>query len=113
MISENIPLEFLNRYGSDISNQIYIRKCYEDLYEEVTAIMLDLEKIRPKFLFTGVPGIGKSFFMIYFLWRYSEDDRFKDKSFAFEVGHGDYFYFHSSIRSKRRVLLLRKLTYNE
>ena len=96
LIPENIPREFLNRYERDVSRGIYIRKCYEDLYEEASAIMVNPKKVDAKFLFTGVPGIGKSMFMIYFLWRYSNDDRFKDKSFAFEVERSGYFYFQQS-----------------
>ena len=92
LMLENVPLEFRRRYGS-LPREMYIRECYEDLYEEATLYMLDPMKSTPSILFTGVPGIGKSIFLIYFLWRYSQDGRFEGKSFAFEVEHGGYYYF--------------------
>ena len=54
---------------------------------------LDRSVLKHSFLFTGVPGIGKSVFMIYFLCRYSTDDRFSDKRFATEFGRGEYCYY--------------------
>ena len=56
---------------------------------------VDVIGMRPKptFLFTGVPGIGKTFFMIYFLCRYSRDDRFADKRFVTEFSRGEYCYY--------------------
>lgn len=44
-------------------------------------------------LFTGVPGIGKSIFMIYFLCKRFLDKRFADKSFATEFRSGEYNVF--------------------
>ncbi len=45
-------------------------------------------------MFTGVPGIGKSLFLIYFIHRYLADDRFPDKRFAVEFkGNNKYFLF--------------------
>jgi hypothetical protein len=44
-------------------------------------------------LFTGVPGIGKSLFLVYFIYRFLADDRFTDKSFALEFTRGTYVCF--------------------
>ncbi len=55
--------------------------------------MLSQNTSAPAMLFTGVPGIGKSMFMIYFLCRFQTDIRFTDKRFAFEIGSGIYHYF--------------------
>ena len=55
--------------------------------------MLKLENKFPGFIFTGVPGIGKSIFLIYFLSRYIFDKRFPDKRFACEFKSGHYHYF--------------------
>ena len=44
-------------------------------------------------LFTGVPGIGKSLFMVYFISRFLTDERFTDKRFALEFTRGQYLYF--------------------
>ena len=91
---ESYPIELKNRY-SNIPSKILIRKCYEDLYEEATAEMLNKELRRPAFLFTGISGIGKSIFMIYFLCRYSVDDRFGDKRFALEFDGGDSYHVYT------------------
>ena len=88
---QSIPEEIEERYVS-IPKKILIRKCYEDLYEQVSAVMHRQQQTRPAFLFTGVPGIGKSLFMIYFLYRYSVDDRFTDKRFAVEIAWNTYCF---------------------
>ena len=95
LILDNVPYEFTERYGI-LPRELYIRECYVELYEEATLFMLNPTKSIPSILFTGVPGIGKSMFLIYFLWRFSKDDRFKQKSFVFEVKFGLYYYFQQS-----------------
>jgi hypothetical protein len=95
-----IPVEFEERYGF-IPSSIYVRKCYEDLYKLITNIMIRNDKKRPGVLITGVPGIGKSIFMIYFLCMYQSDENFKDKRFAFETNCGLYhFYVPTSEENK-------------
>lgn len=87
LIKSTLPEELVERYG-DIPNKIYVRECYRDLYELSAATMLgDRRTIS---LFTGVPGIGKSIFMIYFIYRYLSDARFHDKRFALEFNRGTY-----------------------
>ena len=100
LIMKRFPFQLKNRFGVAFP-RIFVRGCYEELYELVTAEMLspsrktiDGLELKPSFLFTGVPGIGKSVFMIYFLCRYSTDDRFSDKRFATEFGKGKYCYYH-------------------
>ena len=88
----NIPYEFTSRYNR-LPSRILVRQCYKDIYEQVTAQMLNGKIFFPAFLFTGVPGIGKSIFLIYFLCRYILDDRFPDKRFALEFERGVYYYF--------------------
>lgn len=65
-------------------------------------------KPRPTTLFTGVPGIGKSLFMIYFLFMFIVDDRFTDKRFALEFISGEYHYFDPT--TDRRVFQRSKET---
>jgi hypothetical protein len=102
LIIDAIPRHFFLRYGY-IPERFYIRKCYEELYDYVTKIMLTETIVRPAVLFTGVPGIGKSIFMIYFLCRHQDDDRFPDKRFAFEADSGSYFFYEPIIGTKDYV----------
>jgi len=44
-------------------------------------------------LFTGVPGIRKSLFMVYLISILLTDERFTDKCFALEFSRGVYVYF--------------------
>ena len=93
LIFDSLPDKLKSRY-SDYPSRIYVRQCYRDIYEMVTTQMLD-DKYNspPAFLFTGVPGIGKSIFLVYFLCRYLLDIRFPDKRFVLEFERGEYLYF--------------------
>eukprot|EP01033_Poteriospumella_lacustris_P000245 gene245-164_t len=44
-------------------------------------------------LFTGVPGNGKSLFLVYFIYRFLTDERFEDKRFVLEFTSGTYICF--------------------
>lgn len=89
---EMLPRLFTTRYG-DIPKRIYIRHCYRKLYEIVTKHMINYHDKFPVTLFTGVPGIGKSLFLVYFLFTLFHDNRFPDKRFALEFASGVYHYF--------------------
>jgi hypothetical protein len=89
---ETLPAVFYKRYGR-IPSKIYVRHCYAKLYEIVTHLMLNYQEPFPTALFTGVPGIGKSLFLIYFLFMFFLDDRFPSKRFALEFVSGEYHYF--------------------
>ena len=86
-----LPDCFEKRYGK-IPPVIYVRECYRDLYETASASML-IKQASAATLFTGVPGIGKSLFMVYFIYRFLHDDRFEDKCFAVEFDKGKYVLF--------------------
>ena len=92
LVLDSIPQCLEHHYGV-IPSKIFIRKCYEDLYQEVTVEILKPILKRSVFLFQGIPGIGKSIFMIYFILKYSIDNRFLDKRFALEFNRGVYHYF--------------------
>jgi hypothetical protein len=47
----------------------------------------------PVFLITGVPGVGKSLFLFYFIYRYIRDDRFTNNRFALEFDSSEYHVF--------------------
>ena len=81
-----------DRYGR-LPEKIYVRDCYRRLYEIVADLMLSGALERGATLFTGVPGIGKSLFLVYFIYRFLHDDRFLDKEFALELEPGSYTHF--------------------
>lgn len=91
LILDHLPIELEARVGK--IRRIYIRQSYIDLYDMVTATMLNNLHTAPGILFTGVPGIGKSLFLIYLLCRYLLDDRFPDKRFAFQSERDKYTFF--------------------
>jgi hypothetical protein len=73
----------MNRNNLNNKN-LYIRSCYNELYDEIIADIDYLPKTRrtPRFAVTGTAGVGKSSFFLYFLWRYMKDR--KDKSFYYQ-----------------------------
>lgn len=87
---KSIPELFCERYG-DIPKKIFVRKCYEALYESATET--HTRRGYSATLFTGVPGIGKSLFLVYFIYRFLCDERFPDKTFALEFIKGTYICF--------------------
>ena len=94
LLVEQLPKSFELRYGA-IPEKIFIRQCYLDLYERAAGLMFSGKMKKGVALFTGVPGIGKSLFLIYFLYRYLHDDRFPDKRFALEFDREKYSYFEA------------------
>ena len=92
LLVKTLPKVFKQRYGT-IPKTIYVRDCYRELYKIATDSMVDASLDNCATLFTGVPGIGKSLFMVYFISRFLVDERFTDKSFALEFTAGKYVYF--------------------
>ena len=76
---------------------IFIRKHYESIYEEAFSAMF-LEGRGPKnsCLITGVPGIGKSTFLFYFMHRYLNDSRAPTDSLLLEFQRGEYLLVRRS-----------------
>jgi len=92
LLVKKLPNVFKERYGS-IPKRVFVRDCYRALYKIATDCMLDASLDYCVTLFTGVPGIGKSLFMVYFISRFLTDERFTDKRFALEFTRGEYLYF--------------------
>jgi hypothetical protein len=57
------PLAFFENTSS-----LFIRNSYEILYNEI------IQSPMPRHVVTGIPGIGKSQFCLYFAWRYLNDN---------------------------------------
>ena len=88
-----LPVCFYERYGSTPQN-IFVRDCYRKLYEIVSDLMYDENIVHAATLFTGIPGIGKSLFLVYFIYRFMYDERFDDNHrFALEHVPNVYTYF--------------------
>ena len=107
ILLKEIPRFLETRYGK-LPKRLMIRPCYRELYDISVTSMLrkNREGEYDVTLFTGVPGIGKSMFLLYFLYRFLNDDRFEDKRFALEIGaRGKYFVFYpSNVPGEFRVL---------
>jgi DNA replication protein DnaC len=62
-------------YPQNEIKKIYVRKCYEDVFD------LLLKNIKMKsFAISGTPGIGKSLFFVYILYRLMKD--FEEKTLS-------------------------------
>lgn len=107
-----LPIFLAKRYHG--VEKIYVRECYRQFYETVSARMLSNEEDDSATLFTGVPGIGKSLFMLYFIYRYLGDDRFNDKSFAVELmGGGQIWCLEPSADAREFTCILRNSMYGQ
>jgi hypothetical protein len=92
LMIEELPWVFEARYGK-IPPQIFVRDCYIRLYEIASGLMYDGSMDSGATLFTGVPGIGKSLFLVYFIFRFLHDDRFEDKRFSLQFLDQIFIHF--------------------
>ena len=109
LILETLPWPFYERFGI-VPERLLVRKCYEELYSIVKNRMNEGEALNAPMLFTGVPGIGKSMFMLYFLCKLLEDSDFADKAFAVEFDRGKYHFFSSYDNETSRVSFITNAT---
>jgi hypothetical protein len=92
LLVKKLPEVFTQRYGP-IPKKVYVRDCYRTLYKLASDSMVDASLDFGATLFTGFPGIGKSLFLVYFIFRFLTDERFNDKRFAVEFTRGVYVCF--------------------
>eukprot|EP01033_Poteriospumella_lacustris_P003572 gene3572-2591_t len=96
LLVKSLPNVFLTRYGC-IPEKIYVRDAYRTLYDRAAQTRIRQQTgTHCATLFTGVPGIGKSLFLVYFLYRFLTDESIKDKRFALEFTRGVYMWFEPS-----------------
>lgn len=86
---EGLPNMITTRYSISSSLSLYCRKCYTALYSRLKQVMLDNVSC-PVMLISGVPGIGKSMFSIYFMIRMMIDEEFPVKECFLEIKEGVY-----------------------
>jgi len=88
---DGLPDFVLTRYGFPSKLTYLTRKCYIALYKMIKKIALSSSDDQlPVMLITGVPGIGKSLFGIFFLLEAMLDDEFPFKEFFIEFEKGVY-----------------------
>jgi hypothetical protein len=63
IVSEN---NSLLPYPQDKIQKLFVRKCYEDVFE---LLLCEIERGTDSFAVSGTPGIGKSLFFVYILFR--------------------------------------------
>jgi hypothetical protein len=96
LLVKRLPELFRARYGR-IPEKIYVRDAYKTLYDRAAQTRSRQQTgTHCATLFTGVPGIGKSLFLVYFLYRFLTDESIKDKRFALEFTRGVYMWFEPS-----------------
>jgi len=61
MIDFQVPIFGFERFPS----KLYVRPCYEDLWDDISSNTCH-------YLIQGSPGIGKSMFSVYLLWRFAK-----------------------------------------
>ena len=78
-------------------DSLYIRKAYEDLFEIIWENQKDKESINrlARMAITGTPGIGKSMFLFYILWRLANKEDTKTVILHRQMNHGNIYGFRN------------------
>ena len=59
-------------YVENVCSKLYIREAYKDIYSQ---IMLHLEKKKLVIIVEGTPGVGKTFFLLYILFKFKSEGK--------------------------------------
>ena len=86
-----LPQPLATRYQRN-PKKLYIRQCYRDLYDQSIAVMKKFQS-EGVTLFTGTPGIGKSMFLLYYIFRLIADQGTEALRFAFQCESTWYYLF--------------------
>ena len=102
------------RYKTNLT--IYVRDSYKSLYEVIKRDILKEDFELAVGLITGVPGIGKSWFLIYFIYRYINDEKFSSQPFAVQLSCNNCIFFTPNSSSgtymmevKREEVIAKKI----
>ena len=86
---------------------LYVRKCYRQLYDDIVERTTRGASPASRMVITGTPGIGKSQFALYCLWRLSQDG----KTVLYQLADTIYHFsgntvesFSSKAHVRRRLL---------
>jgi hypothetical protein len=75
-------------------NQLYIRTAYVDLFNIILECLADKKASRiHNFIITGTPGVGKSVFLFYVLWRLSQMEETEAVILRRHLDRGRIFVF--------------------
>ena len=78
--------------------KLYIRKAYEDLFQIICNNLESITKPRSDFTrmaITGTPGIGKSMFLFYILWRLANMETTKTVILRRQIERGGIYVFQN------------------
>ena len=95
-----------SRYKSSL--EIYVRDSYKSLYELIKQRILKEEFEFATGLITGVPGIGKSYFLLYVIYRFINDESFHSKPFSVHVEWDNCILFTPNSSGKYVVQVKRR-----
>lgn len=82
-------------YAMQDMHKLYIRKAYTKIFEELAQRIDGGSK---SFAISGTPGIGKSVFFIYLLYRIMFDSEWKPETIVYHYGTDIYVYDMVTLR---------------
>jgi hypothetical protein len=79
----------LSRNSLVNADALFIRECYEDMYDDIVKSLQERGATTPHLAVIGTAGIGKSSFFIYFLHRYLQNKTGGVRNFYYQVEIGN------------------------
>ena len=74
----------------NVFQSVYIRQDYIEIYENIKPC---LNKPSYNILITGIPGIGKSMFAYYMMWKLIHDKVFTHQNYFFQKNKNQILFF--------------------